>query len=277
MRRQNSLVEVIKNLVVIFFLFLTLVPFFIMVIKSVKNIEQNLHEPFTLSFPFHWVNYSLAWLYVNEYIINTLFITAVGTVLIVVFASMAAYVFARFTFPGKNFFFMLIIMLMMIPGILTLVPMFLLVNDMDIVDTKMAIILPGLRAQIPMAVFLTRAFIEGINKELFEAAVIDGAGTGRVFLQLVLPLIKPILATAAILCVLYFWNDLIWPSIVLQTSKNYTIAIGLKPFSASYMGNIRNYGPALAGYCIASVPLLVAFFAASKQFIAGLTSGSVKM
>jgi ABC-type glycerol-3-phosphate transport system permease component len=277
MRRQNRVLELIKNLVVVFFLFLTLIPFFIMILKSVKNIEQNLHEPFSLSFPFHWVNYSLAWIHINEYILNTVLITAVGTVLVIILASMAAYVFARFTFPGKNFFFMLIMMLMMIPGILTLVPMFLLVNDMDIIDTKMAIILPGLRAQIPMAIFLTRAFIEGINKELFEAAVIDGAGMGRVFLRIVLPLIKPILATVAILCILYFWNDLIWPSIVLPTSKNYTIAIGLKPFSSSYMGNVRNYGPAMAGYCIASIPLLAAFFAASKQFIAGLTSGSVKM
>jgi ABC-type glycerol-3-phosphate transport system permease component len=248
-----------------------------MILKSFKTIEQDLHFPFTLTLPVNWGNYSLAWLYVSDYIINSVIITVFGTFLIILFSTLAAYVFARFTFPGKNFLFMCIMALMMIPGILTLVPLFLLVNEMNFIDTKAAIILPGLRAQIPMAIFLTRAFIEGINKELFEAAVIDGAGTGRCFLQIAIPLIKPILATVAILCVLYFWNDLIWPSIVLYSSKNYTIAIGLKPFSDNYMGNIRNYGPVMAGYCIVSVPLLAAFFAASKQFIAGLTSGSVKM
>jgi ABC-type glycerol-3-phosphate transport system permease component len=128
-----------------------------------------------------------------------------------------------------------------------------------------------------MAIFLIRAFMEGINKELFEAAVIDGAGIWRCFLKIAIPLIKPILATVAILSILFFWNDIIWPSITLQTSNQYTISIGLKQFTNDYMGNVRNYGPVMAGYCIVSVPLLIAFFAASKQFIAGLTSGSIKM
>jgi ABC-type glycerol-3-phosphate transport system permease component len=277
MARRNVLLEGIKNLTVLSFLFVTLVPFFIMIIKSFKNIEQNLHNPFTLTFPFFWVNYEYAWLYVGGYILNSFIITIVGTLLVIVFASMAAYVFARFSFPGKNFLFMMIMALMMIPGILTLVPMFLLANDLNILNTRASIILPGLRAQIPMAIFLIRVFIEGISKELFEAALIDGAGVWRCFMRIAMPLIKPILATVAILSVLFFWNDIIWPSIALQTSDQYTISIGLKQFTGDSMGNVRNYGPVMAGYCIVSIPLLAAFFAASKQFITGLTSGSIKM
>jgi ABC-type glycerol-3-phosphate transport system permease component len=252
-------------------------PFVIMIFKSFKNAEQNLYTPFGPSLPLHFDNYSFAFAAVGPYIMNSVIITLISTLLIIAISAMGAFVFARYNFPGKGFFYMSIIALMMVPGVLTLVPLFILSENFGILDTKLAIILPGLRAQIPMGIFLTRAFMEGINKEMFEAAAIDGAGMMRSFLNIAVPLVKPILATIAILCILFFWNDIIWPSIALQTAKQYTIAIGLKPFTAKIMEVTKNLGPVMAGYSIVSIPLLIAFFAASKQFIAGLTSGSVKM
>jgi ABC-type glycerol-3-phosphate transport system permease component len=248
-----------------------------MIFKSFKNAEQNLYVPFSLSFPFHFENYSYAWVNVSPYIMNTIIITVISTVVTIILSAMAAFALARYKFPGKEFFYMAIIALMMVPGILTLVPLFMLSNSLQILDTKLSIILPGIRSMIPMSVFLTRVFMEGISKEMFEAAEIDGANMGQTFFNIAVPLVKPILATIAILCILFFWNDLIWPSIALQTAKNFTIAIGLKPFTTVTMTVSKNLGPVMAGYCIVSVPLLVAFFAASKQFIAGLTAGSVKM
>jgi ABC-type glycerol-3-phosphate transport system permease component len=269
--------ETIKHLTALFFLACTIAPFMIMIFKSFKNAEQNLYIPFGLSLPLHFDNYSYAFAAVGPYILNSVIITAVSTVLILAVSSMGSFVFARYEFPGKGFLYMAIIALMMVPGILTLVPLFILTGKMGILDTKLSIILPGLRAQIPMAVFLIRGFMEGIHRELFEAAAIDGADMGQCFLNIALPLVKPILATVAILCILFFWNDIIWPSIALQTAAQYTIAIGLRPFTQKIMEVTKNLGPVMAGYCIVSVPLLIAFFAASKQFIAGLSSGSVKM
>ncbi|MDR2176768.1 MAG: carbohydrate ABC transporter permease [Treponema sp.] len=277
MTSKRNLPEAIKHLVVVFFLICTMAPFAVMVFKSFKNAEQNLYAPFSLSLPLHFDNYAYAFAGVGPYIMNTVIITTAGTLLIIILSAMGAFVFARYNFPGKGFFYMAVIALMMVPGVLTLVPLFLLSEKFGILNTKLAIILPGLRAQIPMAVFLTRAFMEGISKEMFEAAALDGAGMGRSFLNIALPLVKPILATVAILCILFFWNDIIWPSIALQTADQYTLAIGLKPFTAKIMEVTKNLGPVMAGYCIVSVPLLLAFFAASKQFIAGLASGSVKM
>jgi ABC-type glycerol-3-phosphate transport system permease component len=248
-----------------------------MIFKSFKNAEQNLYVPFSLSFPFHFENYSYAWINVGPYIMNSIIITVISTVATIMLSAMAAFALARYKFPGKEFFYMAIIALMMVPGILTLVPLFMLSNSLRILDTKLSIILPGLRSMIPMSVFLTRAFMEGISKEMFEAAEIDGANMGQAFFNIAIPLVKPILATIAILCILFFWNDLIWPSIALQNAKNFTIAIGLKPFTTVTMTVSKNLGPIMAGYCIVSVPLLAAFFAASRHFIAGLTSGSVKM
>jgi ABC-type glycerol-3-phosphate transport system permease component len=267
----------VKHGVVLFFLICTMAPFVIMIFKSFKNAEQNMYIPFGPSWPLHFDNYPYAFATVGPYILNSVVITVISTVLIVILSSMGGFVFARYEFPGKGFLYMAIISLMMVPGILSLVPLFFLSDSLGILDTKLAIILPGIRTQIPMAVFLIRAFMEGINKELFEAAAIDGAGMGRCFINVALPLVKSILATVAILSILFFWNDIIWPSIALQTAKEYTIAIGLRPFTQNIMQVTKNLGPVMAGYCIVSVPLLIAFFAASKQFIAGLTSGSVKM
>jgi ABC-type glycerol-3-phosphate transport system permease component len=248
-----------------------------MIFKSFKNMEQNLYSPFGLSFPLHFENYTYAFSSVGPYIMNSVIITTVGTILVVILSSMGAFAFARYQFPGKGFLYMVLIALMMIPGILTLIPLFMITSSMGLLNSKMAIILPGLRSQLPMAVFLTRAFMEGINREVFEAAAIDGANMGRCYINIALPLVKPILATVAILCILFFWNDIIWPSIALQTAKQFTIAIGLKPFTQTILDASKNLGPIMAGYCIVSIPLLVAFFFASRQFIAGLTSGSVKM
>lgn len=277
MAKRVRITEFFKHIVAIFFLCCTLGPFVIMIFKSFKNAEQNLYVPFSLSFPFHFENYSYAWINVGPYIMNSIIITVISTVATIMLSAMAAFALARYKFPGKEFFYMAIIALMMVPGILTLVPLFMLSNSLRILDTKLSIILPGLRSMIPMSVFLTRAFMEGISKEMFEAAEIDGANMGQAFFNIAIPLVKPILATIAILCILFFWNDLIWPSIALQNAKNFTIAIGLKPFTTVTMTVSKNLGPIMAGYCIVSVPLLAAFFAASRHFIAGLTSGSVKM
>jgi ABC-type glycerol-3-phosphate transport system permease component len=277
MSTKRTFLEMAKHGAVLFFLICTMAPFVIMIFKSFKNAEQNMYIPFGPSWPLHFENYHYAFTTVGPYILNSVVITVISTVLIIILSSMGGFVFARYEFPGKGFLYMAIISLMMVPGILSLVPLFLLSDSLGILDTKLSIILPGIRTQIPMAVFLIRAFMEGINKELFEAAAIDGAGMGRCFINIALPLVKPILATVAILSILFFWNDIIWPSIALQTAKEYTIAIGLRPFTQNIMQITKNLGPVMAGYCIVSVPLLIAFFAASKQFIAGLTSGSIKM
>ena len=171
-----------------------------------------------------------------------------------------------------------VLALMMVPGILTLVPLFLLSSNMGILNSKLAIILPGIRSQLPFGIFLVTAFVKGLSHEMFEAAEIDGAGMGNVFLRIVVPLVRPMLATLAILSILFFWNDIIWPNIALMKEEEYTIAVALKPFSdANTSKTLRNYGPVMAGYVIVSIPLLVAFFFASKQFIQGMTSGAIKM
>lgn len=275
---KKRVLEVLKHLIILMLLFVTFCPLVIMVFQSFKNVEQNMYQPFNLSFPLHLENYGIAWLHVGRSIVNSLINTAVGTAITVILAAMGAYVFGAFDFPGKNFLYMAVLALMMVPGILTLVPQFLLASNLHILNSKLAIILPGLRAQLPFGIFIITAFVKGLPRELFEVAEIDGAGMGNVFVRIVLPLVRPMLATLAILTILFFWNDIIWPNIALMKEEEYTIAVALKSFSdANTDKSIRNYGPVMAAYVIVSIPLLVSFFCASKQFIRGMTSGAIKM
>jgi multiple sugar transport system permease protein/raffinose/stachyose/melibiose transport system permease protein len=121
-----------------------------------------MYIPFGFSWPLHFDNYSYAFATVGPYIFNSVVITVISTVLIIILSSMGG-VFDRYEFPGKGFLYMAIISLMMVPGILSLVPLFLLSDSLGILDTKLSIILPGIRTQIPMAVFLIRVFMEGIK------------------------------------------------------------------------------------------------------------------
>lgn len=275
---RKKTLEALKHLVVLVLLAITFYPLLVMVLKSFKNIEQNMYQPFNLSFPLHFENYSVAWLNISRSIVNSFIVTIISTVLIMILAAMGGYVFGAYEFPLKNLLYMMVLALMMVPGILTLVPLFLECSNLGILNTKWAIILPGVRSQLPFGVFLLTAFVKGIPHDIFEAAEIDGAGHGNVFVRIVVPLVRPMLATLAILSILFFWNDIIWPNIALMDEDQFTIAVALKPFTdANTAQVVRNYGPVMAAYVIVSAPLLVAFFCASKQFIEGMTSGAVKM
>lgn len=266
------------HVIIFALLFFVFLPIYLLLIKSVKDPIQETANPFGITLPFCWENYKLAWLFVKDYILNTVLIAVFQTLGTLVVCSAASFAFVRYNFPFKKILFMVILSFMMIPGILTLIPQYQMVlNVFNLKDNYLGVILPSIAGAVPMGVFLLNTFFGGLPKDLFEAADLDGASKFTQYLIIAVPLSVPILATLGIMQLLSAWNDLLWPQLILQDEAMHTITIGLAPFTESYYNDYLSLGVPFAGYVIVSIPLLVMFFFASKQFISGLTSGAFKM
>lgn len=270
-------VEIIVSIIIIALLFLSFYPLYMLVIKSFKTISDDQSNPF--GFPKIWSleNYEYAWIVIKPYMYNSLFITITQTVGIVLIGSFTAFAFVRFDFPYKNTIFYMIISLLMIPGIVTLTSQYELVNKLGLVNSHWGVILPAISGSIPFATFLLRTSFSGVSSELLDAATIDGASDFQIYRNVMIPISKPIIWTLVITSFIGGWNDYLWPSLVLLDETLHTLPIALVNFTTSYYGMTGGYGAPFAAYVISSLPLLIVFLLASKQFIAGLTSGSIKM
>ncbi|MEZ4861566.1 MAG: carbohydrate ABC transporter permease [Caldilineaceae bacterium] len=254
--------------------FLTLYPFAFMLLTSTKSYTQFLHSYWLPAWPLHiGENYAAAWKQVQGYLINTIYVGVVATAGFLISTSMAGFVFARYRFPGKEFLFAALMLLMMIPQILQLIPAFMWVRQLRLLDSYWVLILPYIAGGQAYGVFLMRTFFSTLPQGLFDAAKIDGASDWQIYRQVALPLSKGILATLAILRFQQIWNDLIWPLITVSNDAKRTITVGLYYFQG---GTQTQYGAMFAGYFIASLPLLLLFAFSMKQFMAGVTSGAIK-
>ena len=269
--------QTILHIIILFTLFLILYPLVLLIIKSFKDVTQDQNYPFTLTFPLYFSNYRTAWLNIADYIGNSFIITLLQTAGTLLVAALTAFAFVRFSFPCKNIIFMAILSLIMIPGTLTLVSQYILINDLGLINSFFGEILPGVAGSIPMNLFLLRSFFGGVNAELFDAAKIDGASDLRTFWSIMLPLSLPIMMTVAMTTFMGAWNEYIWTRLVLLDDTMHTIAIRVVSFTESYFKMTGGYGAPFAAYIISAVPLIVVFALASKQFIKGLTSGAFKM
>lgn len=204
--------------------------------------------------------------------INTAFIALFSTAVHVLFDSMAGYAFAKRKFPGSNLFFWMILAALMIPGQVTLVPLYLMISKLGLVNTFAGVILPGLADVI--GIFLLKQFIQTLPTELLEAARIDGASEWSTFTRIVLPLSAPALAVTAIFAFQRYWNSFLWPLIVLQSPDLFTLQVGLSYIHTSEFGT--NYGLLMAGAAMAAIPMILFFFAFQKYFMQGLRIGAVK-
>lgn len=202
---------------------------------------------------------------------NSVYISIVVTIGILLFDSMAGYVLAKKKFPGRDIIFWLIISTMMIPGQVTLVPMFIMVRELGLMDTHWALIFPDL--SMVFGVFLMRQFMFSIPDELIEAAKIDGASEWKTYWKVVLPLARPGLAALGIFTFMNVWNSFLWPIIVLNTAELYTLPVGLKTLQDA---NLADFKLLMSGAAIAAIPMIIIFIIFQRHFVKGLTLGGVK-
>ena len=282
MRRRLTVGQIFSHLIIICLLLMVLFPFYILIINSFKSPADIMKDP--LSFPgtdgvkLITGAFKSAWPYISKYILNTFWVAFLEVFGVLFFASLAAYGFSRFKFKGKDALFMVFLAFMMIPGILTLATQYSLVySTLNLKQTYAGVVLPAVAGGMPVNVFLIKTFFDGIPSDVYEAAEIDGAGKLSCYFKIAIPLSAPILFTVGLSTLLGAWNDVVWARLILYGAEDlYTIGVGVFTVFGSTTAKIPDT-VIYAGYCLASLPLLIAFFFTSKQFIKGLTDGAVKM
>jgi multiple sugar transport system permease protein len=206
-----------------------------------------------------------------RYLLNSLLVSSAITMLSLTFNLTAGYAFAKLRFAGRERLFQALIGALVIPAQVAMLPLFLLLKTMGLVNSYAGVIVPGMATIF--GIYLVRQYARGIPDELLEAARIDGAGELRIFLQIVLPLLKPIMVTLAIFTFLAAWNDFMWPLIVLTGQEHYTLPIALASLSREHSQDSELM---MAGAVVTVLPVLLLFLSLQRYYLQGLLLGSVK-
>lgn len=254
-------------------LFLTLVPFYLLIVNSFKWSKEIVENPFNFAEVWRYHNYGKALDQILRPMINSGIVTVSVVIIVLVVSVLGAYAFTRFTFKGSKICYLVIMAMLMIPGFVLLIPQFIQVKNLGLYNTYAGLILPPAAALSATATFLLRTAMDGLPKSLFEAADMEGATDLQILTRVVLPLSKPTVATVIIMTGLNAWNNYLWPLVSTTGKETQQITVALtKLIRTAVEGN----GVLFAGYVVASLPLVILFCFASKAFVAGLTQGAVK-
>jgi len=251
-----------------------LTPLAWMLITSLEtNTEARTFPPVLVPESIRWINYPNAWHTApfGRFFLNTLGVTLVVVAGNLLFCSLAGYAFARIRFAGREILFFALLATLMIPFQVVLIPTFLIVRQMGLVNNLGALIVPNLVT--PFGIFLLRQFFRTLPVELEEAARIDGASRLSILFRIVLPLSAPALATLAVIMFLWTWNDFLWPLIVLQSEENFTLQLGLLGFQGAHS---IQWPLLMAGNVIAMIPMLAVFFLAQRWFVRSVAMSGLK-
>ena len=208
----------------------------------------------------------------TTYFTNSVVVAVFVTLGNIVFSSMLGYALAKLEFAGKKVLFGLVLGTLMVPGVVTFVPLFVLTSNLGLVNSYPGLILPFLIT--PLGVFLMRQFILSLPDDIIEAARIDGASEWRIFLRVIMPLCGPAVATLAILTFLGSWNNFLWPLVVATSEDKYTLPVALALYSVGQ--NASQYGLMMAGAVVVVVPVLTIFIALQRYFVQGIALTGIK-
>ncbi|AIQ57112.1 carbohydrate ABC transporter permease [Paenibacillus borealis] len=256
---------------------LILIPFYAVTIASFKPGEDLIRYGLNLKFDLSVMNFdNFVYLFTGDHayftwFFNSVLLTLVQVTLTLLVSATVAYGFSAYEFRGKNFLFICVLLIMMVPFEILLLPLYTLTNNMGLMNSYSAIILPGIAGAA--TIFFFRQYLSGIPKEIIAAGRVDGASEYGIYLRLILPIMKPSFAAMAILNGMNSWNNFLWPFMVLSSEHKYTLPIGLKTLLTPY-GN--NYDLLIVGSFFSILPILALFLAFQKYFIDGMTAGAVK-
>ena len=255
--------------------FIMIYPLFVMVISSFKTNAEIFTSPFALPHSFSLANAGKVWTDTNfvRYLANSIGVTAASIVLIVIFSTMAAYAIARYEFRGNALMLMFFLSGMTVPLKLAIIPLFIQLDTLHLIDSYAGLVLVYVAMGIPSAVFIMTGFLRSLPRELEEAPRIDGASELQVMMLVMLPLARPAMVIVAIQNAVPIWNDFFFPLILITSDSLKTLPQGLTVFMGEFT---TNWGVLFTGLSLAALPITLVYIALSRHFIAGITQGAVK-
>lgn len=265
--------ELIKHLLIGLVLLAAFFPLYVMLNISFKDNDQFAAHPFAVTFPLRLENWIIAWELIVGYVANSLGVSIAAVAATLAFALCAAYVFARYKFFGKEVLWFAMLGILFMPGIMNLIPLFVLMKDLNLLNSLFGLTVLYTAGGQVFCVFVLRNFIEDMPEDLFEAAEVDGAGPLRQLISVVVPLTGSILSTLAILRFIASWNDFIEPMIFITDEYKQMLPVGLMRLDAE---QVKQWGPLMAGFSLAAIPLVLIFVFTMRMFVKGLTGGAVK-
>ncbi|MCQ6562974.1 carbohydrate ABC transporter permease [Paenibacillus mendelii] len=250
-------------------------PLLFMIINSFKNNKELFSNYWGLPTVFRYENYVRAWVdgKLSMYAYNSVLVTVTATLAALIMSTMLSYAIVKLRFKGANIVFLCILFAMFIPDEMNIVPRFLLLNDLGLIGTHWNLFIVYAVGALGMSTFILRNFMLSIPGELAEAAAIDGSGDWGVFFKIYVPLVVPVLLSVTILIINGIWGEYVWALVSVTDDKLRTLPIGLTVFQSLHGSN---YGPLMAGLCIMTIPIIVLFTVFTRQFVEGMTSGTVK-
>jgi len=274
---RETLTKIILLVLFSILCFLILVPFYAVTIASFKPGEDLIRYGLNLKFDLSVMNLdNFTYLFMGNHsyfmwFFNSLLLTVIQVTLTLLVSATVAYGFAAYDFIGKNFLFICVLLIMMVPFEILLLPLYSLTYNLGLMNSYSAIVLPGIASAA--TIFFFRQYLRGVPKEMIAAGRVDGATEYGIYVRLILPVMKPSFAAMAILNGMNSWNNFLWPFMVLSDDRKYTLPIGLKTLLTPY-GN--NYDLLIVGSFFSIIPIFILFMAFQKYFIDGMTAGAVK-
>jgi len=274
MNRRSIFKVASLYLLIIVCLISTLLPFIWMISTSLKQ-DSEIYSRTPVFIPEHPTLDAYFKLFKQvdflKHFINSVIVALGLTILSILVNAMAAFAFAKQRFPGREKLFSLLLMTMMVPGQVTMMPVFIILKDMGLLNSYLGLIIPG--SASVFAIFMLKQFMSDIPDELMEAARIDGASEMRIFWSIMLPICKPIIATLAIFNFMGAWNEFLWPLIIMLKEEYYTLPVALANLNGQFN---TDWALLMAGSVVVVIPVILMFLMAQKYYIKGIAAGAVK-
>ena len=274
---QKKFIVIFKYLFLIVAAMITLIPIFLVVIGGLKSLAQLRNSFLALPNPVVWQNYidvlspKRSTFFLN--LLNSVIVMCFTVVLQLIVSCMAGYALSRLQFKGRELLYNYFLIGLLFPTAVAILPLYIELKNMRLLDNYFGVILPQVAFGMPWNIMLTRSFFMQIPKEVEESAIIDGCSSFRFFIQFIIPLSTPILATIAVLAMVGSWNNFFLPLIVFGKEKLYTLPMGVMQFQQQYL---FSYNLVLTYITLAMIPVIFVYIITQKYIIAGLTGGAVK-